>query len=199
MHSLPLTFLTIPLAFLAWLGEAPVLAQSSDWNGACRVTFSGKSTLHPFEGKVDAEPFTVSIQNFETPATARASASVVVKVAKMDTDNEKRDAEMRKSLDAATYSEIRVSVKDLAPEATNPKMAGELPQPTVIPFQLHIKGKTLSVKGRVSDWSYADNQIRFTISFPVSLAAAGIKPPSVLGLVKVKDEVSVAAKLKLTR
>lgn len=198
MMRFPIPILIVSVLLLASFGGTSALAQSSDWKGACRVTFSGKSTLHPFEGKVDAEPFTVSIQNFDTPAKAKASANVVVKVAKMDTDNEKRDVEMRKSLDAATYPEIRVSVKDLVPEATSPRMNGEVPQPTVIPFQLGLKGKTLSVKGRVSDWSYADDQISCTISFPVSLAAAGIKPPSVLGLVKVKDEISVTARLKLT-
>jgi polyisoprenoid-binding protein YceI len=173
--------------------------QSSEWKGSCQVSFSGKSTLHDFDGTVEAEPFTVLISNFDTPTKARASSTVLVKAAKMDTGNKKRDVEMRKSLDVDNYPEIRVSVKDLAPEATNPRLDGEVPQPTVIPFVLSLKGKTHRMTARVTGWAYAKDNISCTVTFPVSLAAAGIKPPSVLGLVKVKDEVLVTAKLSLRR
>jgi len=176
-----------------------VSAQSSEWGGTCKVAFAGKSTLHDFDGTVSAEPFTVTITNFENPASADASAEVLVKASKMDTGNKKRDVEMRKSLDLDTYPEISVSVKNLTAEKTNPRTSGAAPEPTVIPFTLKLKGKTHQLTGKVSDWSYADDRITCTVSFPISLSEAGIKPPSVLGLVKVKDGIAVTARLSLAR
>ena len=102
-------------------------------------------------------------------------------------------------MDVDNFPEITVSVKDLSPEKTSPQIEGAMPQPTVIPFKMSLKGKTHNVTGKVSDWSYTEDKISCTVSFPVSLSAAGIKPPSVLGLVKVDDRIEVAAHLKLSR
>lgn len=184
---------------LAFAFTFSAFAQSSEWSGTCKVSFAGKSTLHDFEGTVSAEPFSVKVANFDTPAKALATSVVSVKAAKMDTGNEKRDKAMRKCMEVDTYPEITVSVKDLSPELTSPLMAGPMPEPTVIPFKMSLKGKTHDVSGKVSDWSYREDNISCTVSFPVSLSAAGIKPPSVLGMVKVDDRIEVSAKLSLTR
>lgn len=174
-------------------------AQTSQWRGTCHVTFGGKSTLHDFEGTVDSEPFTVTVTGIENPATAKASSEVTVKAENMETDNDKRDAEMHKTLDVSTFPEIKVSISDLTSASSKPKTGGSFPQPTVIPFTLAIKGKTLHLSGSVNDWAYTEDKISFTVSFPVSLKDADIKPPSVLGLIKVKDEITVQGKLSLTR
>ncbi len=188
------------LLCLFLVGLSPeAVAQSSRWSGECHVAFSGKSTLHNFDGEVDAEPFMVEIANFDTPLEARATSEVTVKVAKMDTGNKKRDIAMRKSLDADTYPEIVVSVKDLAPNATLPDLSGPVPEPTKIPFTLKLKGKTHKLTGKVSHWSYTDTKISYDISFPVSLSTAGVKPPSVLGVVKVNDQIDVNAHLVLNK
>ena len=192
-----LTALLIAVASLGLADSAN--AQTSQWSGTCHVTFGGKSTLHDFEGTVDSEPFIVTITGIDNPANAKASSVVTVKADNMDTDNDKRDTEMYKTLDTATYPEIKVSIADLTAAATKPKTGGTFPQPTVIPFTLDIKGKTLPLTGSVSDWTYAEDKISFTVSFPVSLKDADIKPPSVLGLIKVKDEITVQGKLSLTR
>ena len=192
-----LTALLIAVASLSLADSAN--AQTSQWSGTCHVTFGGKSTLHDFEGTVDSEPFIVTITGIDNPANAKASSVVTVKADNMDTDNDKRDTEMYKTLDTTTYPEIKVSIADLTAAATKPKTGGTFPQPTVIPFTLDIKGKTLPLTGSVSDWTYAEDKISFTVSFPVSLKDADIKPPSVLGLIKVKDEITVQGKLSLTR
>ena len=62
-----------------------------------------------------------------------------------------------------------------------------------------LKGKKLQINAAVTDWSYAEGAISYTVTFPVSLAKAGIKPPSVLGLVKVDDRIDVSAKVVLKR
>ena len=174
-------------------------ADESRWSGSCKVHFSGESTLHDFEGTVAAEPFNVTISDMSDPAKATATSSVVVKAAGMDTGNDKRDVEMHKCMDVATHPEIVVEIDHLAVAATKPSADGAVPRPTVIPFQMTLKGKVHKVTGQVSDWSYSEKEASFTVSFPVSLKDSGITPPNVLGLVKVKDEILVQASLQLTR
>lgn len=190
------------ILLIALIGFCPthhIQAQNASWSGTCHVTFSGKSTLHDFDGTVDSEPFAVTISDIDHPAKARASAVITVKADNMDTENEKRDAEMRKCLDTAAYPEIQASLTALTAAATQPKTGAAFPQPTVIPFTLAIKGKTLELTGSVTDWSHTEDKISFTLSFPVSLKDADIQPPSVLGVIKVKDEISVKARVSLSR
>lgn len=178
----------------------PVFSQDGTWKGTCSVHFSGDSTLHDFEGDVAAEPFTVKIAGMADPSTtATATATVVVKAAAMDTGNEKRDIEMHKCMDVTTYPEIVVEMDHLPVAATKPEPDGAVPRPTIIPFQMTVMGKAHEVTGKVSDWSYSDEEVAFSVSFPVSLKACGIKPPGVLGVVKVKDEIVVKASLKLKK
>jgi len=184
-------------AFFTVLGSS--FAGAADWSGSCQVSFAGKSTLHDFVGKVSSERFVVSVANLENPTQARASAAIKVKAAKMDTDDKKRDQAMRKALEAEAHPTIRVLVENLVPEQTKPKLGGAVPQPTVIPFVLQIKGKKLEVLGTVSDWSYASDRITYTVRFPVSLKQAEVKPPSVLGILKVDDRIDVTAKVTLVR
>lgn len=174
-------------------------AQDSKWAGSCKVHFSGQSTLHDFEGTVAADPFTVTVSDLANAADATASATVVVRASGMDTGNEKRDVEMHKSMDVANHPEIVVEIDHLAVASTRPAADGPVPRPTVIPFKMTLKGKSHEVNGQVSNWSYSEKEASFTVSFPVSLKNSGIKPPNVLGLVKVKDEILVSASLHLTR
>lgn len=169
----------------------------NDWSGTCRVTFSGESTLHNFTGKVDSEPFTVSISQTQDLANAKASSHVVVKAAGMNSDNKKRDKEMHKCMEVTTYPEIIVDLSDLPVSETKPALDGPVPRPTVIPFTMTLKGKPQQVTGTVSNWSFNGESVDCVVSFPVSLEKSGITPPNVLGLVKVKDEIQVTAVLHL--
>tara|TARA_B110000305_G_C19306398_1_gene571776 strand:- start:218 stop:823 length:606 start_codon:yes stop_codon:yes gene_type:complete len=179
--------------------KADLHATDHLWSGTCKATFHGTSTLHDFSGTVVAEPFTVTTSDLSEGPNAKANGQIQVKVAKMDTDNKKRDAKMHKSLDESTYPVITVSVKDLKASATKPIMSDVVPQPTVIPFSMSLMGKNHLMTAKVSDWSYAADAISCKITFPVSLAKVGIKPPSVLGLVKVADDIFVEAQLSLKK
>lgn len=192
----PTLFLSL---LFAGLSAISIHAQESEWSGTCKVRFSGESTLHDFEGTVAAEPFTVTISDMSNPAAASATSHVVVKAAGMNTENEKRDVEMHKCMDVTTYPEIAVDVDHLAVSETRPAADGPVPRPTVVPFKIKLMGKTHEVSGQVSDWSYSEKAVSFTVSFPLSLNDCGIKPPNVLGLVKVKDEILVKASLALKR
>ncbi len=177
----------------------PASAEDSAWSGSCTVRFEGKSTLHDFSGTAKAEPFILRVSGIDDPARAKATARVVVKEAGMDTGNKKRDAEMHHCLEGAKHPEIVVELNDLPIASTKPADGGTLPRPTVIPFSLLLKGRTHQVTGQVSNWSFDGTKVDCTVAFPVSLNAAGIEPPSVLGLVKVRDEIRVSARLHLER
>jgi len=175
-------------------------AQNAEkWHGVCEITFSGKSTLHDFSGTVNAEPFTVSIANMMDSSKASASSKVMVKALKMDTASKKRDAKMHDVMKVSTFTDIVVDVVKLKPDKTKPVFDSAVPRPTIIPFTLTIKGKKQQMTGTVSDWSYAGDIIKCTVSFPVSLKASGIVVPTVLGFIKVDDQILVAAKLTLKK
>ena len=192
-------FLCLLSSFLFPGGPRNASADDSKWSGSCTVSFTGESTLHDFAGTVSAKPFSVSVSGIDDPAKAKISVTVVVNAAAMNTDNKKRDVEMHKCMDVATYPEIVVELKDLPVSSTDPVMEGAMPKPTVIPFKMSLKGKTHELTAKVSDWSFQGDGVDCTVTFPVSLKASAIKPPSVLGVVKVKDEIQVVAKIHLTR
>ncbi len=202
MRKLPSqTNVPLPSLILAVFGLFLISGNASaqKWSGHCEITFSGNSTLHDFTGKVSAEPFTVTTANLDDPDRATASSSVVVKVSKMNTDNDKRDAKMMEVMDAANHPTITVDVDNLKASETEPVMEGGSPRPTVIPFSLKLKGREHQMTAKVVGWRFSGDEIRCEVAFPVSLKEAGIKPPNVLGVVKVADEIEVNAKLTLKR
>jgi len=184
-------------AAICFKGGQASAQDAEKWSGTCAITFSGKSTLHNFAGSVQAEPFTASISNPGDTSRAGISGRVVVKVAKMDTGNKKRDVKMREAMEVSTYPDIVAEVVDWTFAAAGPAGDGSPPHPAAIPFTLMMKGKKQKLRGTVADWSATGNAITCTISFPVSLKTSGIVVPTVLGLVKVDDQIQVKAKLAL--
>jgi hypothetical protein len=180
-------------------GKQAFAQDAGPWSGTCAITFSGKSTLHNFAGSVEAEPFTVTISNPGDPAKAGISGRVTVKAAKMDTGNKKRDVNMREAMEVITYPDIVAEVTDWVLAKAGPAEDGSPPHPAAIPFTLTIKGKKHKLRGTVTDWSSTGNTITCAISFPVSLKTSGIVVPSVLGLIKVDDQIQVKAKLVLKK
>jgi len=189
-----IAFLLLPLLF-----TVPAAAESSTWEGACEVRFAGKATLHDFTGTVTAEPFTAKITHPDDPSRANASARVVVEVDKMDTDNKKRDREMRKTLEAKRFPEIVVTA-DVTMEDLQPRQGANGPEPSVIPCTLTLMGKDHRFTASVSDWSRTADTVRFSVSFPLSLEDLGIEPPTAMGgLVRVKDRIQVSARITLEK
>ena len=191
--------ISLLLLLLIFAQGERAFSQTEKWSGNCDITFFGTSTLHNFTGHVKAEPFTVSISDLSDQSKARASGKVSVKAGKMLTGDKKRDAKMYSVLATKTFPNITVEISDLKAAATKPVSGGKVLKPTVIPFTLNLKGKKQHLTGRVTDWSYSDGSISYTVSFPVSLKASGLKVPTVLGFIKVGDEIKVQAKLRLKR
>ena len=187
----------LPLA-LSLFFHAEALGQSR-WQGTCDITFTGTSTLHRWSGKVAAEPFGVLITDAGDLSKMTVATEARVMASKMDTENEKRDAKMHESMDITSYPEIKVFVN--LPEglkaSTKPVVENGKLRPTEIPFTMNLKGKVQNLIGKVTSWKYDGSVATFSVAFPLSLKASGIKVPSVLGVVRVGDRIDVKADVKL--
>lgn len=165
-------------------------ALATDYHGNCTVAFTGSSTLHDFHGKGKCEPFIVSttdgVFDMSKPAVA---------VAGMDTANPKRDKKMHEMFDQKNFPLITanagaVNLKDFR------KKAGESPK---VNFKLKIRDIVKPVTGTVSNFVETDSRITADVAFTVSLADYQLKPPSVLGVIKVDDKISVTTSFVITK
>jgi polyisoprenoid-binding protein YceI len=160
------------------------LAMAAEGAGTAtaEIRFAGTSTLHGFKGHATAEPFALELR--EEPATheALATASARVKVSALTTDHEARDRKMRDMLDLERFASIDGSIRD-----AHIPTSGSGP----VELLLKIRGLEHTVSAAASEWRKADGSTSFRLAFPVSLRAFGLKPPSVLGMIRVGDEVRV--------
>ena len=148
------------------------------------LEFKVDSTLHKIEGKVTAFSIKPLSFDFDKPEL-RENIEVTFPVLAMDTGMKARDAAMYKTFDSAHYS--RVSYK-AATVRCSPETADRLS--CVVPGELTIRNKTLSVPlhaviERRGSALHARGEAK------LSLAAFDLHPPSVLGLIKVFDEVTI--------
>ncbi|MDZ8119719.1 YceI family protein [Pontiella agarivorans] len=151
------------------------------------VTFKGTSTLHDFEGTATSQPFALTFTEIPEIGQIRLSATADLNVSTMDTANKKRDRKMFTMLDREHFQLI----------------SGSLPE-TVIPvsgsgharLKLKIRDTEQYVEATLSNWQREGNTIRVDLTFPVSLAAFGLKPPSVLGMIRVGDTVNVTCEIE---
>jgi polyisoprenoid-binding protein YceI len=174
----------------------PVIA-AEKWSGSGSIRFLGKSTLHDFTGTVAIAPFTLTVDDPESRDNATLSGTLTASVAKMDTQDEKRDENMRASLEAAKHPLISVALSRVKVADTKPQWEGRLPKPATVPFELTILGKTKAHTGRVTSWSEKQGAVTMVVAFPVSLKDYNIKVPTVLGVIRVKDTIEVEATIEL--
>ncbi len=157
-----------------WAGSA--LQATAD------IRFRGTSTLHGFDGSLPSPVFSVQLSEKAGTSAMVVNAEVVVQVAELTTDNEKRDRKMRTMLNSDEFPVIKVSVTDApVPEGSS----GE------VTLLLQIRDRSEPVKAMISDWREENGNISFTLTFSVSLKTFELKPPSFMGVIRVGDEVSV--------
>ncbi len=176
------------LAATTILALVPLHLQAEEATAA--VVFKGTSTLHGFEGTVASQPFEIELH--EDPATGlmHVSAAATVNVDEMTTDNRKRDSNMFKMLDAATFARIEGRLVDAVLPAEGTAEATLL---------LTIRGVAQPVAATLSDWHHEEGQVSCRMTFPVSLKAFGLKAPSVIGLIRVGDTVDVECTIRTIR
>jgi len=169
------------ISIIAGLGLlAPTFAETV--SATAEVLFEGSSTLHDFEGTATTQPFNIELSKDPATGLQRISATAVVNIGDMDTHNGKRDKNMFKMLDKTHH-----------PLITGTLTNAELPLEGTTTATLHLKIRNLEKDVPVSleRLEYAEGLLGFKLAFPVSLEAFELKAPSVMGVIRVADNVDV--------
>jgi polyisoprenoid-binding protein YceI len=164
------------------------------WSGKADITFDGTSTLHAWGGKVSAKPYATEVTLDDAGKPVRIKAEVTVEAVKMDTDEAKRDENMRKAMKVTDYPLISASI-DVAAD----KIAADGKTPTKLPMTLTLLGKPQQVLATITNWKLIGGKATFDLDFPISMKASGISVPTVLLFIKVGDSIKVHASVTLTQ
>ena len=142
------------------------------------IQFAGTSTLHDFGGSLPSQPFTLVLSN----GTWSANADVLSGL--MNTAHEKRDRKMHEMFATNSFPKMQGAVT----AAPIPGPAG-----TNAALRLIIRDKTNDLTARISGWTEDASAIKFHATWELSLKDYALKPPSVLGVIKVGDRIQLEA------
>ncbi len=184
----------LPLLVLLGLACSAFAETTQSWSGKADITFDGTSTLHAWGGKVSAKPYATEVTLDESGKPVRIKADVTVEAVKMDTEEAKRDENMRKAMKVTDYPLIRASI-DVAAD----KIAADGKTPTKLPMTLTLLGKPQQVLATITNWKLTGGKATFDLDFPISMKASGISVPTVLLFIKVGDSIKVHASVTLTQ
>jgi len=174
-------------------------AGAETFEGQCDFRFYARSTLHKFEGKGACQPFILISDRTEQGKERLRSPVIRVPVKGMDTANSRRDSKMYTMFDTDRYPEIKSKFKDLVIEELLLQLQEEDNVPGHLDFDLQIRDVTIPVKAAIHELAVTPEQVTFRMEFPLSLTDFKLKPPSVLGLIRVDDQVRVEVMVALSR
>ena len=141
------------------------------------INFGASSTLHDFQGSVKLDSF--SATSTGSPGNQKWSGDIKVPVRKMSTNHAGRDEKMYTMFNADQYPAIVGTFTGVSV----PKL-GE-----AVPMELRIRNIKRPVPLTITEWHANGSGVEVTATGQISLAAFGLKPPSVMGMVKVGDSV----------
>jgi hypothetical protein len=180
------------------------LPSQQNGQGQAMIRFYGKSTLHDFSGSVKSEPFGWQIltdPNTQRPIV-RGQLDVVVET--MNTHNKDRDKNMHAMFESKKFPRIHGAVQDanLAPCLPVVRTVDAKKPPREIPGKLPIlvtiRDTRQTVTAEVSHLQTGAKEVTFSLAFELSLKSFGLKPPSVLGIIRVGDKIRIEAEVTLT-
>lgn len=185
--SVTMQILIISLSLLT-----AITLKAEDLTAKLDITFDGTSTLHDFSGHVQSEaPATWAAEKqAEEQAATLSIPEVMIKVSTLSTDHKKRDKNMQKMFEPETFPDISGKISDWKLSAT------EASEQTLT---LMIHGQTLDVPVKVGPFTQTETGILLPCTFTLSLKASDLKRPSVLGMIRVGDEVQLKVDLLLVR
>ncbi len=165
------------------------------WNGQAVMEFSGKSTLHDFSGHAPCEPFVWEIVTDPNSHELIINSEIDVQVQKMDTDNKKRDKNMRSMFEADKFTTIHGQVAGVRLAAFKPVAVESKSNhsirivPGSLPIELQIRDTKRKVLADVSQFRASSKDITFAIDFDVSLKEFNLEAPTVMKIIRVGDTV----------
>ena len=154
------------------------------WPAEAVIRFSATSTLHDFGGEVAAQPFLLTLVSNRWVAEADVLSGT------MATDNDKRDAKMHDMFNTNDYPHLHGKV-----------IFGFSPSnaPTNAVLRLKIRDQEHDLQVRISDWVQTKTNLHFQAEWRVSLKQFKLKPPSVVGVIRVGDTVTLNAEVTASR
>ncbi len=180
-------------------GAAPPGAPASTTiGGACDIAFLVTSTLHDVSGSARCLPFTAVLARDAAGRQAIPTVEVEVPVAGMDTRNNSRDGKMREMFRSERFPRIRAAAHDLDVERLRVEIGKGREGNASIDLLLRIRDVERKVRATASNLKESGERVTFDLEFPVSLGEFDLKAPSVLGIIRVGDKVSVKANFTLT-
>lgn len=156
------------------MGLAMAAPVDSSW---LRVAFTGDSTLHGFSGIVhrgNAEKINA--------ANGHDRVRITIPVLSLDTDHQARDKRMYKMFEEEAFHVI-TGEADL--EAVLNRRQAD------VPLTMTIHGVTHDITAH----RRADADGRVELEYDLSLTSFNLTPPSVLGMIRVSDNVHVAVSI----
>ena len=180
-------------------GAAPVDAPASATiAGACDVAFLVTSTLHDVPGSARCLPFAAVLARDAAGRQAIPSVEVEVPVAGMDTRNATRDGKMREMFRSERFPRIHAAAHDVDVERLRVEIGKGREGNASLDLLLRIRDVERKVRATASNLKESGERVTFDLEFPVSLGEFDLKAPSVLGIIRVGDKVSVKAAFTLT-
>jgi polyisoprenoid-binding protein YceI len=171
---------------------------SATIRGECDVVFLVTSTLHDVPGSARCLPFAAVLARDAAGRQAIPSVEVEVPVAGMDTRNKSRDGQMREMFRSDRFPRIHAGAHDVDVERLRVEMGKGREGNASIDLLLRIRDVERKVRATASNLKESGDRVTFDLEFPVSLGEFDLKAPSVLGIVRVGDKVSVKASFTLT-
>jgi len=126
------------------------------------------------------------------------TVEVEVPVAGMDTRNRSRDGQMREMFRSERFPRIHAATQDVDVERLRVEIGKGREGNPSIDLLLRIRDVERKVRATAGNLKESGERVTFDLEFPVSLVEFDLKPPSVLGIIRVGDKVSVKATFTLT-
>jgi len=179
-------------------GAGPAEPAPAAIRGACEVAFLVTSTLHDVPGSARCLPFAAVLERDAAGRQVIPAVEVEVPVAGMNTRNGSRDGKMREMFDSERFPRIHAAARDVDVERLRVEAGKVREGDATIDLLLRIRDTERRVRATASDLNESGEQVTFHLEFPVSLREFGLEAPSVLGIIRVGDKVSVKASFTLT-
>jgi hypothetical protein len=166
--------------------------------GACDVAFLITSTLHDIPGSARCLPFAAVLARDAAGRQVIPSVEVDVPVGGMETRNRSRDGQMREMFQSERFPRIHAAAHDVDVERLRVETGKGREGKAPLDLLLRIRDMERKVSATASNLKESGEQVTFDLEFPVSLGEFDLKAPSVLGIIRVGDKVSVKATFTLT-
>ena len=166
--------------------------------GACDVTFLVTSTLHDFPGSARCLPFEAVLARDAAGRQVISVVEVEVPVASMDTRNKSRDGQMSAMFRSDRFPRIHAAARDVDVERLRVEIGKGREGNASIDLLLRIRDAERKIRATASNLKESGERVTFDLDFPVSLGEFDLKAPSVLGIIRVGDKVSVKTTFTLT-